>query len=89
MYPEGGETEREEVKVQYLNSCQFIKAEVNKVPCSLIFFPRISVPFPSSKLDNLPYSLDIKEQMILLFLTLFYMLYSTQKSLNYLPLFTT
>ena len=31
-----------------------------------IFFPKISVPFPSSPLDNLPYSLKIVEQMILI-----------------------
>ena len=55
---------------------------VYKVPYNLIFFPtpifeilifftKISVPFPSSPLDKLPYSLNIKEQMILLPLTLY------------------
>ena len=60
-----------------------IKAGVYKVPSNLIFFPnlklknlifflKISVPFPSSPLDNLPYILNIIEQMILLLpLTLF------------------
>ena len=43
----------------------------------LIFFPKISVPFPSSPLDNLPCSLNIIEQMILLPLTLFYTWYSS------------
>ena len=33
-------------------------------PSSLIFLPQISVPFPFSPLDNLPYSLIIIEQMI-------------------------
>ena len=59
---------------------------------NLIFFPKISVPFPSSPLDNLPYSLNIKEQIditIILPLTLFSTWYSSQKPLNYLPLFTT
>ena len=76
-------------------------SEVYKVPCNLIyssppsflenfiFFPKISVPFPSSPLDNLSYSPNIIEQMILLPLTLFSMWYSSQKPLNYLPLFTT
>ena len=36
-----------------------------------IFFPKISVPFSFFLLDNLPYSLNIIEQMILLPLTLF------------------
>ena len=55
----------------------------------LIFFPKISVPFPSFPLDNVPYSLNIIEQMILLPLTLFSTWYSSQKPLNSLPLFTT
>ena len=70
------------------------------VPCNLIFLPtliflnliffcKISVPFPSFLLDNLPYSLNIIEQMILLPLTLFSTWYSTPKPLNYLPLFKT
>ena len=50
----------------------------------LIFFLKISVPFPSSPLDNLPYRLNITEQMILLPFGLFFTWYSSQKPLNYL-----
>ena len=56
---------------------------------TLIFFPKMSVPFPSSPLDNLSYSLDIIEQIKLLPLTLFSTWYSSKKPLNFLPLFTT
>ena len=38
----------------------------------MIFLPKISVPFPKSPLDNLPYTLNIIEQMILIPLTLFF-----------------
>ena len=51
----------------------------------LIFFPKISVPFPSFPIDNLPYSHNIIEQMILLPLTLFYTWSSSQKPLHFLP----
>ena len=66
---------------------------VYKVPCNLIFFPtlvlnfliffpKISVPFSFSPLDNLPYSLNIIEQMILLPLTLFSTWFSSKKPLK-------
>ena len=54
----------------------------------LIFFPKISVPLPSSPLDNLPYSLNIIEQ-ILLPLAIFSKWNSPQRPLNSLPLFKT
>ena len=71
-----------------------------KVPYNLRFFPTpiiLSFDFlpqnfshlPSSSLDNLPHSLYIIEQMILLPLTLFSVWYSSKKPLNSLPLFTT
>ena len=49
----------------------------------MIFFPKISVPFHSSQLDNLPYSLNIKEQMILLPLTLLLHVIFFQKALKF------
>ena len=53
---------------------------------NLIFSPKLQ-DFPSSPLDNLTYSLNIKGQMIFLPLTLFFSVwYSTQKPLNYLTL---
>ena len=49
----------------------------------LIFFPTISVLFPSSPLDNLPYSLNIIEQMILLPLTPFFHVIFSPEALKF------
>ena len=67
---------------------------VYKVPYDLIFFPTpifrifisfliISVSFPSSPLENIPYSLNIIDQMILLPLILFFHVIFFPKVLKY------
>ena len=49
----------------------------------LIFFPKISVPCPSSLLDNHPYSLNIIEQMILFPPILFFHVIFFPKALKF------
>ena len=52
----------------------------------LIFFPKISFPFPSPPLVNLPYSLNNKEQMIYLPLILFLHVIFLPKAFKFLSL---